>query len=493
MPPASPGRVVPRQYRPGGRPAVPPRKPGSLTKGSAAQRARPSAAARPAPAPAAAGTAGQPAAAASAASPAILTAVGLGWAMAELYASVRPRDLKPPPVPPYPRPARRGADPPDRIQLQADLPGLGALQDRQQFALIADQVTVAVHQLADRITDVGLTVPEHDDWLALAARRGEPETDYQLARSVLLFHDALLAALTAADHQTGLAYGLGRAVADLTLRMSPGLVKTRARPAAADQAGPAKTAAERAAADKAAADARQQALTDDLRDGRVDAISGWLKELHTALPPHVAGAMIGSIRQWKLWAGNPVWQGAPLDWQAHGREVEHTLTDQGKRWRLLLTGQVSPLDQMSPDDYVQAAGFFVGRVRQILQRLIAQYWPWVAVATLVMIIAVAGSLVLLHSSAAKGIGVAVSVFGWLGITGGSLSGALTRTVSHVETSLWQAELDLAAAWANTLLPDADADRQLREAPPPKVSLARRVSLAVPRPGRPGRPARPPAP
>ena len=123
--------------------------------------------------------------------------------------------------------ARRPA-PPGRIQLQADLPGLGALQDRQQFALLADQVTVAVHQLAGRITDAGLTVPEHEDWQALAGRRGDPETDYELARSVLLFHDALLAALTAADHQTGLAYGLGRAVADLTLRMSPGLVRTRA-------------------------------------------------------------------------------------------------------------------------------------------------------------------------------------------------------------------------------------------------------------------------
>ena len=36
MPPASPGRVVPRQYRPGGRLAWPPRRPGSITKGPAA-------------------------------------------------------------------------------------------------------------------------------------------------------------------------------------------------------------------------------------------------------------------------------------------------------------------------------------------------------------------------------------------------------------------------------------------------------------------------
>jgi hypothetical protein len=506
VPPASPDRLVPRQSRPAGRLAWPPRRPRSVTKGPAAGRARPSAAARPASAPAAE-PASQPALAAPAANPAILTAVGLGWSMAELYASVRPRDLGPPPVPPHPRPAPGRPAPPGRIQLQADLPGVGALQERQQFALLADQVTVAVHQLAGRITDAGLTVPEHDDWQALAGRRGDPETDYELARSVLLFHDALLAALTAADHQTGLAYGLGRAVADLTLRMSPGLVRTRAHPGAGqagaghagaaqpdqapvDKAAVDKAPVDKAVAAKAAADARMKALTDDLRDGRVDAISNWLKELHTALPPHVAGAMIGSIRQWELWAASPMWQGAPLDWQAHGREVEHALIVQGQRWRLLLTGQVNPLDQMSPDDYVQAAGFFVGRVRQILQRLIAQYWPWVAVATLVMIVAVVGSLVLLHSSAAKGIGVAVSVFGWLGITGGSLSGALTRTVSHVESSLWQAELDLAAAWANTTLPDADADRQLRETPPPKVRLSRRAS---PPAARPASSARPPAP
>ena len=134
-----------------------------------------------------------------------------------------------------PRPCRRtrgprpAAGPAGPDPAQADLPGLGALQDRQQFALLADQVTVAVHQLAGRVTDAGLIMPEHEDWQALAGRRGDPETELWLARSVLLFHDALLAALTAADHQTGLAYGLGRAVADLTLRMSPGLVRTHAQ------------------------------------------------------------------------------------------------------------------------------------------------------------------------------------------------------------------------------------------------------------------------
>jgi hypothetical protein len=46
---------------------------------------------------------------------------------------------------------------------------------------------------------------------------------------------------------------------------------------------------------------------------------------------------------------------------------------------------------------LQAAGYMVGRIREILQRLLAQYWPWVMVITLAMVAAVVSSLVLLHS------------------------------------------------------------------------------------------------
>jgi len=133
------------------------------------------------------------------------------------------------------------------------------------------------------------------------------------------------------DHQLGLGYGLGRAVADLCLR-----------PPANSQAS----------------------LTGDLRSGRVDTIVGWLKELHTVLPSHSAGAVIGSITQWQQWTATPTWNGAPLDWNAHGQELVRALAAQGKRWRLLLTGQVAALDQLSPEDYVHAAGYLVGRFRK---------------------------------------------------------------------------------------------------------------------------------
>ena len=178
VPPASPGRVVPRQYRPGGRLAWPPRRPGSVTKGPAA-RPRPPVGRRPA------GIGPGPGPGRRARQPARRRGPGRqpGHPDRRRAGLVHGRAVRQRParVTFTPRPCRRargarpaGSAPPDRIQLQADLPGLGKLQDRQQFALLADQVTVAVHQLAGRITDAGLTVPEHDDWLALAAPPRRP-------------------------------------------------------------------------------------------------------------------------------------------------------------------------------------------------------------------------------------------------------------------------------------------------------------------------------
>jgi hypothetical protein len=368
-----------------------------------------------------------------------LVAVELGWRMAELYAEIKPRDSRPPEPPPAgPLPLVSAQRDEERVQLPSDLPGLGALRDSQRLALLFDQVSVGLGKLRPSIISAGLTVPANADWPRLAAHRHSPEGRYQLARAVVEFHTDLLADLTACDHQVGRAYGLGRAVADLCLRPDSG-----------DAA----------------------IFTSEFKPGgRVGTIRQWLQELHTSLPPHAAGAVSGSIAQWQWWASQPAWNGRPLDWADHGRQVVSALEAQGKLWRLLLTGQAAPLDQLSPEDYVQAAGFLVGRVRRIGQRLLVQYWPWVTGLTALMVAAVAGSVALLHSPAAKGVGVAVSVLAWLGLTGRSLSAALGRTVSHVEQSLWQAELDLAAAWANTKLPAEDSDRQLGEARAPAFRL-----------------------
>ncbi len=385
----------------------------------------------------------------------VLAAIDLGWCLAELYDEVKSKGVDPPwppasapamsapaaaPQPAAPQPAVPAPDLESWVQLQADLPGLGQLPDRQRLGLLIDQVNVGAGKLRSLITGAGLSVPVNDDWPELAQQRHTPEGRYKLARSILKFHDALLVALTACDQQVGLAYGLGRALADLSLRPNP---------------------------------ASENSFTGDFRPGgRVWEITGWLAELHGCLPPHVSGAVAGSIAQWQRWAGQPGWNGKPMAWDKHGKHVVEALKEQGKRWRQLLTGQASPLDELNPEDYVQAAGFLIGRIRRITQRLLIQYWPWVAGLTAVMVVAVLGSLTLLNSPAAKGVGVAVSVFGWLGITVQSMSAELRRVTANVEQSLWEAELDLACAWAITRLPPPDCDRTLGEARPPVLRIRR---------------------
>lgn len=396
----------------------------------------------------------EPVRSAPAANPAVLAAVELGWCMAELYAEVKPGALQPPEAPAGPLPRVRPARGPRRIPLQEDLPGLGSLEDRQELQLLIDRVMVGFRKFEPVISSAGLALCAPQDWASLSLYRGSPEGRYQLARSVLQFHTGLLVALTACDHQAGLAYDLGRAVADLSLRPRPH---------------------------------SQASLTTDLRSGRVETIVSWLKDLHTVLPPHSAGAVMGSITQWQRWAATPTWNGARLDWGRHGDDIAATVADQGRRWRLLLTGQTAALDQLSPEDYVQAAGYMIGRIREILQQLLAQYWIWVTAITLVMVAAVAGSVLLLNSPAAKAIGVAISVFGWLGVAGRSVSRELQRTVSNVEQSLWDTELDLAAAWANTMLPDADADRHLGEAQAPRSPFGPAARLVIGRRRLPGHP------
>ena len=138
----------------------------------------------------------------------VLAAAELGWCMAELYAEVKPAELQPPegpeePEEPLPRisPGRESC----RLRLQEDLPGLGSLQARQDLQLLIDRVRVGFRKLVPVIDAAGLTVDEPEDWAALASHRRSAEGRYQLARSVLQFHGDLLVALTACDHQVGLA------------------------------------------------------------------------------------------------------------------------------------------------------------------------------------------------------------------------------------------------------------------------------------------------
>jgi hypothetical protein len=347
--------------------------------------------------------------------------------MAEFYAWVRPDTLqapagwspetKPPAIPDEGMPRR---------QLQADLPGVGSLDDRSKGKLFINQVTTGVHSLGDLFQSAGLSAPAIPD-LSTLVRWSGPDGRHSLAHALLNLHVGLMSTLEAADHRVGKAYGLGRALADLTLRpkQSDGL-----------------------------------AFSKDFQAQRVVALSQDLQDLKSALPPHAGQAVVESIATWQRWSATPTWKNRPLDWPSDKESVLHALSTQGTQWRLLLTGEKAPLDQLRAEDYVDAAGFLLGRLRQLASKYISQYWPYLAAFSILVVIGIILALTLLASPAAKAAGVAVSVLGGLGLTSASAISTLKKGAASAEDYLWQAELDLAVGRATTTLP--------RHASPPLI-------------------------
>lgn len=362
--------------------------------------------------------------------PLVCKALFLGWHVAELYAEVlkryqeeSPGTLKPPsyegdapPVLPVLPPSVKAPRP----QLQADLPGVSSLDTRRQNELRFVGISVGLAALKPVMEAAGVTPPQVPEFAQLVRVRG-PEGRYQLAAAVLEFHGELLVRLQAANRVLGRAYGLGRALADVTLRLG-------------------------------STDQDEGAFVKDLRQGRVDVLLESLRQLKSALPPHSAEGVAWSLLTWQAWAAAPRWDGGPLVWSQHRDEVVRALQEQGREWRLVLTGGKGALDALSAEDYVDAAGYLAGRARALAQRALKQYWPAVAVLLITVGLSAWAAVALLSTPADKGIGVAASVLTGLGIGGAGVKAALRRFATATGGYLWEAELDLAVGRALLVLP-----------------------------------------
>jgi hypothetical protein len=366
----------------------------------------------------------------SAASPEDLrVALNLGWHMAQLYAQLRPAKLSPPSPSKFAATREKQASARDYesvhgeselpfIQLQTDLPGRGSFTDRQQTTLLLDEIEAALVRFGPRIRAAGFDSPNTAAWRELVPFIGSPETHYELARAILLDHVSLLSQLSAVDSALGKSYGLGRALADLTLR-----------PNAADQ----------------------QSFTSDLRSGRVAVMTDWLSELRSLLPPHAAAAVGGSVALWQRWADDPKWDNGPLNWGTDGSKLVTLFHAQGEDWRGYLTGEKLVLDRLSIEDYLRAGEFFAGRIRLLAGRFVAQYWRWLSLVGAAVAVAIA-VLFFVGSDTAKIAGSAIAVLTGLGVTAQSARATAGKALSQVQGALWQAELDQAGVSAITRLP-----------------------------------------
>ncbi|MFI6271410.1 hypothetical protein [Micromonospora zamorensis] len=325
----------------------------------------------------------------------IVTALRLGWWMADAYHHGQHAELGAPVE-------ARPAVPP------AKLSNLTEMSAHRRMRMYLDGVDVALAQIADLTRHNG-PVPDTAGARALLPDldRADPADPVPLLLALDDLNVDVLRWTMATNHRVGLAYRLGRSVAD-TVR---------------------------------AGDATQL-----LRQfgGRQIQIRRWLDELATVLPPYSAAVVRRSLAAWssavdRAGLGDPAVP-APA-------ELSRALRGQGDLWRDVLTGGLHPRDLLDEEDYAVIARNLMIRDR----RLVAQaargiFWP-VLVPVLLVLFAVVG----VSAAAAAGSPATRATVALVGLGAGlaaiwrSVSGPALAVAGEVNRPLLDSELTVRMA------------------------------------------------
>ncbi|MEW2430554.1 hypothetical protein AB0877_21315 [Micromonospora sp. NPDC047644] len=320
----------------------------------------------------------------------IVTALRLGWWMADAYHHGQHAE-------PSAFAETRPAVPP------AKLSNLTEMSAHRRMRMYLDGVDVALAQIADLTRHTG-PAPDTSAARALLPDPGQPDLADPVPLLLALddLNVEVLRWAMAANHRVGLAYRLGRSVAD-TVRAGD--------------------------------------VTQLLRQfgGRQVQISRWLDELASVLPPYSAAVVRRSLAAWA----------SAVDRAGHGDPTEPTpatlsraLRGQGDLWRDVLTGGLHPRDLLDEEDYAVIARNLIIRDR----RLVAQaargiFWP-VLVPLLLVLFAVVG----VSAAAAAGSPTTRATVALVGLGAGlaaiwrSVSGPALSVAAEVNRPLLDSEL-----------------------------------------------------
>lgn len=324
------------------------------------------------------------------------------------------------------------------------------MSSRQLLRLRFDQIFAGLTLVSGRVSAAGLSVNPFKTTVSQAADRFGPQAlpadvlgssgsgsegtaelpvavTVSARQTVLDLHIRMLDTLTAADPTVGKGYGLGRALADLTLRPT-----------------------------ESTADAFQHDFA-----GRGDTIKGWLHDLKTVLPDHAVTAVRMSLNYWQEWVqqsspDDPLWT-TPAGWSdpVHPLStqsiVTQTLATQGNRWRAVLTGEKQATDMLSPDELVVASEALLQRVGSICRRFWTQYRIGI-VGGLAVLAGVVAVLIAIPSGTGGGLGALGAIIAASGLTWKGLGSTLGTAIRKAEPSLWGAEIDQVVTAAITVLP-----------------------------------------
>jgi hypothetical protein len=324
----------------------------------------------------------------------VAVAVGLGWYLAALVHPGRVVESAA---------AARG-----------DLTGLAALAEGQVLDFCQSQVEVAFVRLRALVRNAGLELPaleELRDCLESDARR----------RAASHVDNRTLAVLGAVDFRLGKAYGVGRALLNLTTRPAP-----------------------------------DATLAQHLTEARVAPVAAAIDDLGSALAPHAGHSVRASIHEWRM----------SVETRSRVAPEQHetwlALARQGELWRALLANEKSGLDMLEIDDYLDAADRLSKRMRTMGRRLLRQF-PEVVIGV-VALFAIGVALVVVTDSAAAIVAGAGTILASVGLTWRGAGRSLGGLAGKLEQPLWGAELDTAITQAITLLEreegrDAAAERR----------------------------------
>jgi len=314
----------------------------------------------------------------------VLDAFRLGWHIAEVYA-LKLTPEKPP-----------GAE------LPADLPGVGDLSSVLRARLIADQLQVNVRRLTNVCIDAGLGLPSLDG-LRDELDRADP-LEQGVRQAVLELHRALLSGLTAADGCVGRAYGLGRALADTTLRPSP---------------------------------ARPQLFDEKFGRHRIANLCSSLEDLESLFPEHAAHAVRHSLVCWRDWVAKRAVDGIRVEFS--DQIVTQVLRDQGRIWRALLTGERQPQDLLDSGHYIRAAVNLVDQMRVLVWQFIRS-WGRLLLPAAVVLAVVLGAVFVFLTGGSEAAGAIAAVVAGIGVSWKTVGSTLGRALARAEGPVWRTEI-----------------------------------------------------
>ncbi|MGC4804046.1 hypothetical protein [Micromonospora sp. DT233] len=320
----------------------------------------------------------------------VVTALRLGWWLADAYHHARTADL--------PTDAPRPERPPAKLTNFTEMSASGRLR------MYLDGIDVALTQLAEPGHGAG-SAPAPPGRVApdtAAARAALPAGAVPLLLALDDLNMDVLRWTMATDHRVGMAYRLGRSLADTVRHGDAGQVPWRFA-------------------------------------GRQLEIGRWLTELSGVLPPYSAAVVRRSLRAWteavtRAGVGDPD--------EAGLTELARELRNQGDVWRGVLTGGLHPRDLLDEEDYAVVARNVIIRDRRlVVQAARGVFWPVLA-PLLVVLLAVVG----VSAAAAAGSPTVRAAVALVGLGAGltaiwrSVSGPALTVAGEVNRPLLEGEL-----------------------------------------------------